>query len=190
MRRPVGLLDDCLARWHGHVSFRKAPTIQAPTDTGRGGDSKVERAQGHLRVSQRFSQRRWGGCCRLVGGREHRNASRPREFRCCKAVFGEILNSCVLFLQKALLSVFGAITVAVTEAALYWIWQWRYGRALQTTHKKAARRKKVEISSEADSKTEDTSATSAATGIEQPDDSLRRRHVQAHADGRDNTEGN
>ncbi|KAG8946079.1 hypothetical protein FRC04_012057 [Tulasnella sp. 424] len=90
--------------------------------------------------------------------------------------------------HKALLSVFGALAVAITEATLYWIWQWRYDRALQTTNKRVAKRKKVEISSEADSKTEDTSATSAATGVEQPDDSLRRRHVQAHADGRDNTD--
>ncbi|KAG9046603.1 hypothetical protein FS837_003978 [Tulasnella sp. UAMH 9824] len=91
--------------------------------------------------------------------------------------------------HKALLAVFGAIVVAITEAVLYWIWQWRYDRALQTTHKRTAKRKKIEISSETDSKTELTPPTSAATGVEQPEESLRRRHVQAHEDARDNTEG-
>ncbi|KIO26529.1 hypothetical protein M407DRAFT_7813 [Tulasnella calospora MUT 4182] len=90
--------------------------------------------------------------------------------------------------HKALLSVFGAIAVAITEAVLYCIWQWRYDRALQPTHKRSAKRKKIEISSETDPKMEPTPPTSAATGVEQPEEFLRRRHVQAHGDGRDNTE--
>ncbi|KAG9018897.1 hypothetical protein FRB90_008478 [Tulasnella sp. 427] len=90
--------------------------------------------------------------------------------------------------HKTLLSVFAAIVVAITEAALYCIWQWRYDRALKTTHKRSAKRKKIEISSETDYNLEQTSPGSAATGVEQPEDSLRRRHVQAHADSRDDTD--
>ncbi|KAG8997777.1 hypothetical protein FRB94_007460 [Tulasnella sp. JGI-2019a] len=44
--------------------------------------------------------------------------------------------------HKVLLSVLGAIAVAVTEGILYWIWQWRYHNALHSQKKLAAVKKK------------------------------------------------
>ncbi|KAG8884933.1 hypothetical protein FRB97_002761 [Tulasnella sp. 331] len=47
---------------------------------------------------------------------------------------------------KAFLSVLSAIVVAATEAILYWIWQWRYKKALNSQSKRVmAQRKKIDI---------------------------------------------
>jgi len=46
--------------------------------------------------------------------------------------------------RKALLSVFSAIGVAISEAILYWIWQWRLEKALHSKKFKNAKTKKKE----------------------------------------------